>query len=393
MVRVMRAPRVMRARIATVVAAVVFAGSGVVGVSGATAGASSAHVLGVVAPKTALIFGPSVAGGNSSYEAQYLTSQGWAVTVASASQWDAMTAAQFASYQLLVLGDPECYPSSVISDAVSNESTWAPTVNGNVLVLGTDPSFHFSVGVAGAGALINGGLAFAGSQAGATNLYLDLSCYHTGADAVLSGLEAGFTIDPSGHVRSDATDVTALGAQNLGVTSSQLSNWHSSVHEFFSQWPTDFVPYAIVESYSGSAPCSPLITAPDGAVGCPYILARTSAPITGAPRGLVVTRTVSDLTVSWIPGTGGSPYLCTLLYGFTTPSTFTVRTSSSSCSFLYLNPSTSYGVKVASDSGVGGSAEIFSNPVPTTITCVRANHVRRVTAVNPRCPSGWRLRR
>lgn len=343
--------------------------------------------------KNALLFGPSVPGGMSSYEAQDLISQGWTVSVASLNQWNAMTTAQFASYQLLVVGDPHCNETAIV-DVTTSESNWWPAVNGNVLVIGTDPAFHFSDGYAGAGVLINNGLAFAGSLAGTTNLYLDLSCSHIAANPVLAGIAPSFSIGTSG-MNSESTHVTGAGAQLVNVTSIDLANWHDSVHEYFNQWPADFVPVAIVPPSGGVAAqmCSAPVTAADGTVGCPYIVARLGTVASGRPIDLNETRTASTLTLTWVPGPSAAPYRCTLLYGFDTPSSFSVTSSATSCTFYNLGAATPYGVSVAGGGGSGPAAQIFAPPVATTITCVRAHHVRRVTAVSARCPMGWRLKR
>lgn len=232
----------------------------------------------------ALIFGPTVSGAPS-VEQQDLESQGWTVTVADGPTWDAMSAAQFSAYQLLVFGDPACSTDPSITDAaVSNETTWAPTVNGNVIVIGTDPVLHFLYGgTAGGGVLVSHALAYAGAQAGRTGIYVDLSCYYwfgNGAQSspLLDGIEPGFTIFPETSCAA-TIHVAAAAQQLIGVTDADLSNWNCSVHEYFGAWPSDFVPYAIdtaasAPAASGICP-NPPYQPPDGtAGGCPYIVGR-----------------------------------------------------------------------------------------------------------------------
>jgi hypothetical protein len=118
-------------------------------------------------------------------EVESLQSQGWDVTIADATTWDSMTESQFASYQLLVIPDPDCgFSDSVLADAVADESTWSAAVDGSVLIIGTDPIYHEG-GNPSSGQtspdpakLVYQGLAYAGAQAGRTGLYLDLSCYY-----------------------------------------------------------------------------------------------------------------------------------------------------------------------------------------------------------------------
>jgi len=237
----------------------------------------------VAAGPQALIFGPTVSG-SPSLEQQDLQSQGWTVTVATAATWDAMTASQFAAYQLLVFGDPTCSESpSIQAPAVANEATWAPLVNGNVIVIGTDPVLHNAVGAAGAGVLVSHALAYAGAQSGRTGLYDDLSCFYWGSSSetrspLLDGIEAGFGM--YGESQCAATiHVVASAQQLIGITDADLSNWSCSVHEYFGNWPSDFVPYAIDTAASAvvaSGICpNPPYQPPDGtAGGCPYIVGR-----------------------------------------------------------------------------------------------------------------------
>lgn len=233
----------------------------------------------------ALIFAPTVSGAPS-VEQQDLEGQGWTVTVADAATWDAMSAAQFSAYQLLVFGDPTCNTNPGIqAPAVANESTWGPLVDGNVIVIGTDPVFHYAGGRGkpGAGVLISHALAYAGAQSGRIGLYDDLSCFYVSASSettspLLNGIEAGFGI--YGERLCAATIHVAASAQQLiGITDADLSNWGCSVHEYFGNWPADFVPYAIdtaasARVASGICPNPPYHPLDGTAGGCPYIIGR-----------------------------------------------------------------------------------------------------------------------
>ncbi len=107
-----------------------------------------APVAQAAAPK-ALINGDTVSGSPSAEETAAV-SAGFAVTVVSGATWSAMTAAQFASYQVLIAGDPAC--STLSTSFTGNAATWAPVVMGksvnsqvdNRILIGTDPVFHFS---------------------------------------------------------------------------------------------------------------------------------------------------------------------------------------------------------------------------------------------------------
>ncbi|MGC8499473.1 MAG: hypothetical protein ACP5OV_08290 [Acidimicrobiales bacterium] len=371
---------------------------------------------------TALIYGPSVIGGDGnlgtsgSLEQTILQSEGYSVTIATAAQWDAMTSAQFASYQLLVIGDPQCGSGGLAAD--SNESTWMSAVNGNVIVIGTDPAYHYAFGNnnAGAYATAQAGLRYAGSDTAATNLYLDLSCAFQDPSAVsppiLNGLESGFVVVGAlANSDGNTADVTVAGANALGLTAAQLSGWNDSVHEDFTAWPADFTPLAVVGGSPspmlaprahavtshislGSLPstCSPGVLSVTMLSGCPYILARNGvAAVGGAVRDLTVSRTVTTLTATWQAGGSSAPFVCTLLYGYHDPSTFTVHTTATQCSFYDLSPAISYGVGVAGDAGAGPSSSAFAGPVRTTITCRLGWHMRHITGIAPHCPARWHL--
>ena len=257
------------------------------------------------APK-ALIYGNTVSGSPSREETD-LVAQGWTVTVVTAATWGGMTAAQFGTYQLLVFGDPTCSADpTILNTAVANESTWAPKVNGSVLVFGTDPVYHYGSGIAGAGKLINQGLAYAGGQAGKTGLYLDLSCYYNNGlanqhVAILDGFEAGFLASSPGC--ADNIHIVATAPQLVGLTDADLSGWSCSLHEYLNAWPSDFTPIAIDTSAAA------LYTAPDGTKGTPYILGRgaiaAGSIALAGPAGSAPINTNQTLTVT--VESGGSP--------------------------------------------------------------------------------------
>src|SRR5439155_15025953 len=123
----------------------------------------------------------------------------FSVTVVSGATWDAMTQAQFAAYQVLIIGDPTC--SGLAFSATSNAATWAPvvmgtaggnTLPGNRILIGTDPVFHLTFGHTGAVKLIKDGIAFAGAKPGRTGVYFDMTCGDNGQGlSTLSMLSVG----------------------------------------------------------------------------------------------------------------------------------------------------------------------------------------------------------
>ncbi|HEV3034856.1 MAG TPA: hypothetical protein VGX72_08700 [Solirubrobacteraceae bacterium] len=153
--------------------------------------------------KTALIDGESVTtndgitkeGSPISLEQYAAEKAGYTVTLRSGAEWEAMSQAEYASYQVLIVGDPTCATTAL--SAVESAHIWTPVVMGkgpnpqvgNRVVVGTDPEYHYLYGEggaqpkeagnpssAGAEHLVQDGIAFAGGVAGATGIYFDTSC-------------------------------------------------------------------------------------------------------------------------------------------------------------------------------------------------------------------------
>ena len=120
-----------------------------------------------------------------------------------------------------------------------------------------------------------------------------------------------------------------------------------------------------------------------------------TAPVATALSSVARVNSVyqQTITATW-NGTGASSYRCTLLYGFSDPSPFSVTTPSTSCTFTNLALGQPFGISVVAINGssVSRPSVTFATPAKFTITCVRYGHVRHLTGTNPRCPGGWRLR-
>jgi hypothetical protein len=294
---------------------------------------------------------------NVSVEQCDLEDAGWGVTVVDGATWDSMTAAEFSSYQLIVLGDPTCGSSvgpdggtpEELAPAVSNESTWAPIVDGSIIIIGTDPIFHYGDGGdhLGAGVLVSHGLAYAGAQTGETGLYLDLSCYYNNGSSspmdspILDGLEAGFTVF-SANGCTDSIHVVASAQQLLGITDADLSNWGCSVHEYLGTWPSDFVPFALdtsvpgtVSNPPGDCPNPPFTPSDGTSPGCPYIVARGGGISEGGvslagPSGSATIGALQTLTASVElngSGVGGASVVFTCVSGPNVGATTTLTTA------------------------------------------------------------------
>lgn len=224
-------------------------------------------------PGRVLILEPTVFGGAASLEAQAAGDLGFGVDVVTGAEWGSLTADEFAGYAAIVLGDTCSIHTGPIAAAEANAQLWGPLLNGNVIVLGTDPRAHYRA--SGAEKLMRQGIAFAAGEQGKTGGYLDLSCYYHFSPTntpvpLLDGLNGGgFEVVGGSKIALDDAHVVASHPALDGLTDADLSNWRSSVHEAFTAFPeVDFEVLAIAHDPSG------WYTASDGSVGYPYILAR-----------------------------------------------------------------------------------------------------------------------
>jgi hypothetical protein len=221
-----------------------------------------------------LILGPTIYNGNNSLEAQAAARLGYGVDIVDANTWSLMTAsgpAGFNTYRAIIFGDPGCGDGSEVSAAVANASVWGPVINGNLIIIGTDPIIH----PPGGSVMITNAINYAAAQSGKTGLYCCLSCYYVGttsptAVALLGGLGYGANafqvIGINGGCYNYAHIVATSPTMN-GLSDAVLSDWSCSVHEGFTSWPNALVPVAIALNSGNS------YTAPDLTAGTPYILA------------------------------------------------------------------------------------------------------------------------
>ena len=219
-----------------------------------------------------LILDSTVSGGAASTLAQKFVLAGKTPVLVSPATWSTMTAADFDSYDAIVLGDPTCGTLGPEAAATANAAVWSSVVDGNVVVIGTDETYHQSSGGAD---LMEKAAAFTVAAAGKTGAYISLSCYYHGtAAATPVPLLGGFgTFTATGVGCFNNAHIVATHPALTGLTDSTLSNWSCSVHEGFDSWPLSFEVLAIAQGIGT------VFTAPDGSVGTPYILARGVAVI------------------------------------------------------------------------------------------------------------------
>jgi hypothetical protein len=195
-----------------------------------------------------LILASTVTGGTGSLEYTMAAGLLGSVDLVAPGSW-ATPQQPYSAYKVIVLGDPTCHgvpgTGGPIAAAEANASAWAAAVTGNVVIIGTDPSLHHSVGVLSTAQLWKSAIQFAGAGSG-TGAVIDLSCYYSGAPAgtvvnVLSGFGTFKTQGASG----DSVSIVATHPALSGLTDADLSNWSYSVHEGFTAWPSSFLPLAL----------------------------------------------------------------------------------------------------------------------------------------------------
>jgi len=143
---------------------------------GGLASGPTAAATGAANDHTVLILNPTVTGGGASTEAQSAIAAGMDVEVVDDAGWAAKSQTDFATYRALILGDPTCVEGAgPIAAAEANRTVWGPVVNGNVVLIGTDPVYHLGQGGA---ALTDKALRFVVTETNQTGLYLALSCYY-----------------------------------------------------------------------------------------------------------------------------------------------------------------------------------------------------------------------
>ena len=244
-------------------------------ISTLTLGGQPAGAAGAINDRTVLILSTTVTGGINSREAQAAVAAGYTVEMATAAQWAAKTATDFATYRALILGDPTCQGSggnaSSAQAAINNRAVWSPIVNGNVIINGTDPVFHHG---RGGSQMTTNSVRFAADVPLRTGLYASMSCYYHGvgtnvAIPLLDLIGIGPRFKARGVGCFNNAHIVATHPALVGMTDASLSNWSCSVHNAFDSWPTDFLVLAIARNTG-----SDIYTASDGSRGVPYVLAR-----------------------------------------------------------------------------------------------------------------------
>lgn len=225
-----------------------------------------------------------------SVEQEAAEALGFTVEVATPAQWAGKSAADFASYRAIILGEPNCSldPGSMAA-AEANRGTWGPAIKGNVIVLGNDTTFHVLGGIplpANPRLVTQKGIEFATAHP-LTGAFVSLSCYYTNSPPntsvpVLSPFTNGSAFTVEGNLACDGTmHNPGVGPASLGVlTDPVLSNWGCSVHEGFNSFPSNFSVVAIDANHQTGPG---VLGFPDDSTGLPYIVAKTAPPVVPTP--------------------------------------------------------------------------------------------------------------
>jgi len=180
-----------------------------------------------------------------------ISALGFTVVVVTDLQWAMMTTQEFSTYRAIILGDPTCDRTETpVPAVVASSGVWSAAITGNIIIIGTDPTYHFRFGnnKAGAKKLIDYSIAFAAAGP-TTGAYISLSCYYESATTntpvpLLAGFGT-FVVHGLGQ-NGAALSTGILPPQFSGLTTTDLDGWDVSIHEFFTTYPTDvFQPLAI----------------------------------------------------------------------------------------------------------------------------------------------------
>ncbi|MDB6027830.1 MAG: C-terminal target protein, partial [Verrucomicrobiales bacterium] len=187
------------------------------------------------------------------------------VTVWNETQWAAASTADFAAFDAIVFGDEQpCFEdASVWQTAVNTRSVWSPAINGNVIILGTDPDWHKKT------TLVEQSVLFAADAPNKTGLYVALSCALEG-HSIVEPVELLAGIGRFTAIEADCgNDVHKIASHPVlnSIDDTYLSGWKCSTHEGFHEWPTGFKPLALVRDV-------PFDHETPGYPGLVYIVAR-----------------------------------------------------------------------------------------------------------------------
>ncbi|KAK5662579.1 hypothetical protein OQA88_8492 [Cercophora sp. LCS_1] len=201
-------------------------------------------------------------------------------------EWNSMTTADFAQYKAVIIPDCLCNTSlKTIQFLDDTKRVWSPAVTGNMVLIGTDPSFHAKwYNLAGAFAMMQDGIRHVAASKKGTGMYMSLSCYYqsNAKPTTIDALSEIGNFQVRGNLSHPCLNNAHMVATSSVMTSLNdqvASNWNCSVHEVFTEYPRTgsepFEALAIALNATGDGQQS----FADGTSGIPYIIARGATPI------------------------------------------------------------------------------------------------------------------
>ncbi|WP_224370827.1 immunoglobulin-like domain-containing protein [Hyalangium versicolor] len=233
-----------------------------------------------------LVLGTSVSGAMESPEVRAVLTYApnAQIDIVTPEQWKALTVQQFMTYRALIIGDSACQAGTeAFQAAIDNRRNWGPVVDGDVAILGTDPSAN------GIEPLIQNSIHYVlNSVQKRTGMYIALGCAYMNApaDTAVTLLEPFGTFKVQG-VPGGCADSAHMFPMYNDLISRDL--WDGmlpgvggcAARSVFTSYPERSFSYAGIASKSnGTVPAQRVYTdyAADPGRG---------TPITGAPYILV----------------------------------------------------------------------------------------------------------
>ena len=215
-----------------------------------------------------LVYGPGGTAGTAMFTGGSAT-----VTVASATQWAAMTTADFGQYDVIWIDGASCGGSmtSVYGTAETNVATWGPAVRGRIVLISGDPDLH---GGAAAVSFFNNSVQWLKGQGrnadgGRTGLFMSWGCtqvttpYAPGAagspEKFASVLGTGITGNATNFCAASTTTAGSTHPVLAGIT----SYWGCPTHGGFTTLPTTFTTLA-----TNAPGGTPVIAARETPIAC-----------------------------------------------------------------------------------------------------------------------------
>ncbi len=198
-----------------------------------------------------------------SMEKAYLPA-GATSTLADDTAWRALKTADFAKYDLIIVGAPDLAVSSSSTPSSSmllalfeTRAEWGPAITGRVAVFGIDPGYHAVKGNAGATVFQKASLIWLTTGAPRTTaLYVNSDWGNRNLD-FLSPLG---TFGSKGTSTDAITMVAGTHPMMTGSTSSSLSSWGTSAHSFITV-PSTYTTLATGTVGGGDAGTSGIVAA------------------------------------------------------------------------------------------------------------------------------------